>query len=92
MKPELAHLLLASCACLVGLALSAVLLFRDQRRSGQRATRIDGVATAYRPLRSDSASGGSAASCRSPHWPAGSCSCSATSLTIGTFIRRVRLS
>lgn len=58
MKPELAHLLLASCACLVGLALSAVLLFRDQRRSGQRAARIDGVATAYRPLRSDSASGG----------------------------------
>ena len=31
MKPELAHLLLASCICLAGLAFSAVLLFRFPR-------------------------------------------------------------
>jgi tight adherence protein B len=58
MKPELAHLLLASCLCLVGLALSAVLLFRDQRRNAQRNARIDGVAHAYRRSRSEVTTGG----------------------------------
>ncbi len=58
MRPELAHLLLASCGCLIGLIVSAVLLFRDQRRSSQRAARIDGIASAYRTSRAEAMSGG----------------------------------
>jgi tight adherence protein B len=53
MKPELAKLLLASCACLAGLAISALLLFRDHRQSRARGARIDSVAGAYRPSRAD---------------------------------------
>ncbi len=53
MNQELAGLLLASCLCLFGLAASAMLLFRDQRRTALRTARIDGVAGAYRQSRSD---------------------------------------
>jgi tight adherence protein B len=56
MNPQLAHLLLASCVCLVGLAVSAVLLLRDQRRVAQRGLRIEEVASAYRRSRPDTAS------------------------------------
>lgn len=58
MRPELARLLAVSCACLIGLSISAALLLREHRRTGRRKARIDGVASAYRPSRSDSASGG----------------------------------
>ncbi|WP_428487437.1 type II secretion system F family protein [Rhodopila sp.] len=57
MKPELAHLLLLSCACLLGLIASGVLLYRDQRRSRQWAARIKDVASAHGASRSDLALG-----------------------------------
>jgi len=57
MKPELAYLLFASCTCLIGLTVSAVLLVRDQRRAAQRLTRIDGVVSAYRASRSETTLG-----------------------------------
>lgn len=58
MKPELAHLLLASCVCLVGLIASSVLLMRDQRRARQRSSRIDTITGAYRVARSGGLSSG----------------------------------
>jgi len=53
MNQELAGLLLASCLCLTGLAATARLLFREQRRTAQYTARIDGVVQAYRQSRSD---------------------------------------
>jgi tight adherence protein B len=58
MKPELTQLLFISCACLLALTVSAILLYRDQARSSQRAARIDGVASAYRNSRAEAISGG----------------------------------
>jgi tight adherence protein B len=58
MKPELAHLLLASCACLVVLMVCCLMLIRDQRTIALHALRIEGVLGAYRVSRSAGLSSG----------------------------------
>lgn len=53
MNPGLAHLLLASCVCLVVLLSCSVMLLRDQRVIRQRVLRIDRAVGAYRVSRSN---------------------------------------
>jgi len=58
MRSQLAYLLAASCVCLVGFTSSAALLLREQRRATRRASRINGIAGAYRASRSEASSDG----------------------------------
>jgi tight adherence protein B len=53
MKPELAHLLLASCVCVIVLTACSILLVRDQQRIRHRGLRIAWATDAYRVSRSN---------------------------------------
>ncbi len=57
MNPAFAHLLLASCACLVILVACSLLLMRDQALIRQRALRINAVVGVHRVSRSNGLSG-----------------------------------
>jgi tight adherence protein B len=58
MTPAIAHLLLASCVCLVILTTCCILLVGDQRRMQQRVRRIDAAIGTYRASRSRGLSSG----------------------------------
>ena len=51
MKPHVAILVLACAACLVGLAVSALLLLREQRRAQAKAARMQAVTELHGPAR-----------------------------------------
>lgn len=57
MRLDLARLLLVSCTFLAGLAASAVLLFRDNRRRSQIKAHVDEVINPYRASNTDTLAG-----------------------------------